>query len=151
MEFSPNKLNFYLFFKLPSAFWCGVRIKTITPTICMATVKHRWLNQNPFKSIYFAVQAMAAELTSGALIMYQIKKSNRNISMLVTKNKGDFYKKAKGRITFTCSDGLLIEQAILKTIATSEGQTVWLKSIGVDEQSVIVSEMDFQWSIRLKL
>jgi hypothetical protein len=151
MEFSPNKLNFYLFFKLPSAFWCGVRIKTITPTICMATVKHRWLNQNPFKSMYFAVQAMAAELTSGALIMYQIKKSNRNISMLVTKNKGDFYKKAKGRITFTCSDGLLIEQAILKTIATSEGQTVWLKSIGVDEQSVIVSEMDFQWSIRLKL
>jgi hypothetical protein len=151
MEFSPNKLNFYLFFKLPSAFWCGVRIKTITPTICMATVKHRWLNQNPFKSIYFAVQAMAAELTSGALIMYQIKKSNRNISMLVTKNKGDFYKKAKGRITFTCSDGLLIEQAIIKTIATSEGQTVWLKSIGVDEQSVIVSEMDFQWSIRLKL
>lgn len=150
MDFTPNKLNFYLFFKLPSAFWCGVRIKTITASICIVTVKHRWLNQNPFNSIYFAVQAMAAELTTGALVMYQIKKSNRNISMLVTKNKGDFYKKAKGRITFTCSDGLLIEQAILKTIATSEGQTVWLKSIGVDEQGAIVSEMDFQWSIRLK-
>jgi hypothetical protein len=150
MDFTPNKLNFYLFFKLPSAFWCGVRIKTITPSICIVTVKHRWLNQNPFNSIFFAVQAMAAELTTGALVMYQIKKSNRNISMLVTKNKGDFYKKAKGRITFTCSDGLLIEQAILKTIATSDGQTVWLKSIGVDEQGAIVSEMDFQWSIRLK-
>jgi len=40
----------------------------------VATVKHRWLNQNPFNSMYFAVQAMAAELTTGALVMYQIKK-----------------------------------------------------------------------------
>ncbi len=150
MEFSPTKLNTFLFFKLPSAFWCGVRVKRLTPTICVATVKYRWFNQNPFNSIYFAVQAMAAELTTGALVMSQIKKSNKNISMLVANNKGSFTKKAKGRITFTCSDGALIEQAILKTIATSEGQTLWLKSIGVDAQGDVVSEMDFEWSVRLK-
>ena len=59
--------------------------------------------------MYFAVQAMAAELTTGALVMYQIKKSKRNISMLVANNKGNFTKKATGRITFTCNDGHLIE------------------------------------------
>jgi hypothetical protein len=150
MEFSPAKLNAFLFFKLPSAFWCGVRVKAISPTICVATVKHRWLNQNPFSSIYFAVQAMAAELTTGALVMYQIKKSKKNISMLVANNKGSFTKKAKGRITFTCSDGAIIEEAIQKTIATGEGQTLWLKSTGVDAQGDVVSEMDFEWSVRLK-
>jgi hypothetical protein len=82
--------------------------------------------------------------------MYQIKKSGKNISMLVANNKGNFTKKAKGRITFTCNQGHLIEEAIQKTIATGEGETLWLKSIGVDEKGDQVSEMDFEWSVRLK-
>jgi hypothetical protein len=100
--------------------------------------------------MYFAVQAMAAELTTGALVMYQIKKSGKNISMLVANNKGNFTKKAKGRITFSCIQGHLIEEAIQKTIATGEGETLWLKSIGVDEKGDQVSEMDFEWSVRVK-
>lgn len=150
MEFSPAKLNTFLFLKLPSAFWCGVRVKAITPEKCVATVTHKWFNQNPFKSMYFAVQAMAAELTTGALVMYQIKKSGKKISMLVANNKGNFTKKATGRITFTCNEGHLIEEAIQKTIATGEGQTIWLKSIGIDEKGDQVSEMDFEWSVRIK-
>lgn len=150
MEFSSSKLNTFLFFKLPSAFWSGVRVKAITPEKCVATVTHKWFNQNPFKSMYFAVQAMAAELTTGALVMYQIKKSGKKISMLVANNKGNFTKKATGRITFTCNEGHLIEEAVKKTIATGEGQTIWLKSIGVDEKGDQVSEMDFEWSVRIK-
>lgn len=150
MEISPQKLNNFLFYKLPSAFWCGVRVKRIDDTQCVATVKHRWFNQNPFKSMYFAVQAMAAELTTGALVMYQIKKSGKNISMLVANNKSTFTKKATGRITFTCKDGAIIEEAIRQTIATGEGQTFWMKSIGTDEKANSVSEMDFEWSIKLK-
>ena len=59
--------------------------------------------------MYFAVQAMAAELTTGALVMMQIKKSGKKISMLVANNNGNFTKKATGRITFTCLDGDKIE------------------------------------------
>ncbi len=150
MELTPSKLNFFLFFKLPAAFWCGVRVKQIDPFQCVATVKHRWFNQNPFHSMYFAVQAMAAELTTGALVMYQIKKSGRNISMLVANNKGNFTKKAVGRITFTCNEGHLIAQAIQQTISSGEGQTFWMKAIGMDESGVQVSEMDFEWSVKIK-
>ena len=150
MAFSPSKLNSFLFFKLPSAFWSGVRVKSITSEKCVVTVKHRWMNQNPFKSMYFAVQAMAAELTTGALVMYHIKESGKNISMLVANNKGNFTKKATGRITFTCNDGHLIKDAIDRTIATKEGQTFWMKSIGINEKGEQVSEMDFEWSVRIK-
>ncbi|MGL2964339.1 DUF4442 domain-containing protein [Flavobacterium sp. RSB2_4_14] len=150
MEFSPSKLNTFLFFKLPSAYWCGVRVKSLSNQQCVVTVKHRWFNQNPFKSMYFAVQAMAAELTTGALVMMQIKKSKRKISMLVANNNGNFTKKATGRITFTCNDGHLIGEAILKTIATGEGQTFWMKSIGINEKGEQVSELNFEWSIKLK-
>ena len=150
MEFTPLKLNIFLFFKLPSAFWSGVRVMSISKEQCVVTVKHRWFNQNPFKSMYFAVQAMAAELTTGALLMMQIKKSGKNISMLVANNNSNFSKKATGRITFTCNDGHLIEEAIKQTIANGEGQTIWMKSVGVNEKREQVSEMNFEWSIKLK-
>jgi hypothetical protein len=147
---SSYQLNTFLFFKLPSAFWCGVRVKSITRQSCTVTVKHRWINQNPFRSMYFAVQAMAAELSTGALVISKIKESKRDISMLVANNKSNFTKKATGRITFTCTDGDLIEAAIQQTIATGEGQTFWMKSIGVNQKGEQVSEMDFEWSVRIK-
>jgi hypothetical protein len=150
MNLTVGNINTFLFFKLPSAFICGVRAKQLDATRSVVSVKHRWINQNPFNSMYFAVQAMAAELSTGALVMYQIKKSNRKISMLVANNKGNFTKKATGRITFTCNDGAIIEDAITKTIATGEGQTFWMKSIGIDENGIQVSEMDFEWSVKLK-
>ena len=147
---STYQLNTFLFFKLPSAFWCGVRVKSITSQSCTVTVKHRWINQNPFRSMYFAVQAMAAELSTGALVISKIKESKRDISMLVANNKSNFTKKATGRITFTCTDGDLIEAAIQQTIATGEGQTFWMKSIGINQKGEQVSEMDFEWSVRIK-
>lgn len=150
MELTASKLNKFLFFKLPSAFFCGVRVKEIDENKCVVSVKHRWINQNPFNSMYFAVQAMAAELSTGALVMFQIQISGRKISMLVANNKGNFSKKATGRITFTCKDGHIIEHAIQQTISTGDGQTFWMKSIGTDEKGVQVSEMDFEWSVRVK-
>ncbi len=150
MKISASNLNKFLFFKLPSAFISGVRVKSINENNCAVSVKHRWINQNPFKSMYFAVQAMAAELSTGALVMYQIEKSGAKISMLVANNKSNFSKKATGTITFTCNDGHLIAKAIQETIATKEGQTFWMKSIGVNQDGVQVSEMDFEWSVRIK-
>lgn len=150
MEFTAKNLNKFLFFKLPSAFICGVRVKHIDEKECLVSVKHRWINQNPFNSMYFAVQAMAAELSTGALVMSQIQKSGKKISMLVANNKGNFTKKATGRISFVCKDGHLIEEAIKRTIETGEGQTFWMKSIGTDEKGVQVSEMEFEWSVRIK-
>ncbi len=147
---SASKLNTFLFFKLPSAYWSGVRVHQINNKQCVVKVKHRWFNQNPFQSMYFAVQAMAAELSTGALVMMEIKKSGKSISMLVANNKATFTKKATGVITFTCNQGELINDTILKAIETSEGQTIWLQSVGVNQKGEQVSVMDFEWTIKLK-
>jgi len=150
MKFTPGKLNTFLLFKLPSAFITGVRVQQIDAQQCTVRVRHRWINQNPFKSMYFAVQAMAAELTTGALVMLHIAESGKKISMLVANNKGTFTKKARGKITFTCSDGHLIADAIAQTLATGTGQTFWMKSTGIDEAGDVVSVMEFEWSVRAK-
>ena len=151
MKISVSNLNKFVFFKLPSAFICGVRVKEFDENKCVVTVKHRWINQNPFNSMYWAVQGMAAELATGALLMQQINKSGQNISMLVANNRGNFIKKATGRITFICNDGFLAEQAIQAAIASGEGQSFWMKSIGTNENGEQVSDMDFEWSVRVKL
>lgn len=145
-----SKLNAFLFLKLPSAFICGVRVKTINKSQCIVSVKHRWINQNPFKSMYFAVQAMAAELSTGALVIAGIKQSGKNISMLVASNRSTFTKKATGRINFTCQDGHLIDEAIKNTLATGEGQTFWMKSIGMNEKGEQVSVFEFEWTVKAK-
>ena len=114
------------------------------------TVTHKWFNQNPFKSMFWAVQGMAAELATGAMMIDQIKESGQKISMLVANNNASFTKKATGKITFTCEDGHLIKEAIDKTIATGEGQTIWMKSVGMNTDGVVVSTFNFEWTIRVK-
>ena len=136
--------------KLPSAYFTGVRVKKISENSCTTTVKHRWINQNPFNSMFWAVQGMAAELSTGALVMAFIKENDANVSMLVANNKATFSKKAKGRITFTCNDGAAIKSAIEKTISNGEGQTCWMKATGTDVAGDIVSVFEFEWTVKRK-
>ena len=137
-------------FKLPAAYFTGVRTKSIDDTTCVVTVKHRWINQNPFNSMFWAVQGMAAELTTGALVMTKIKASGKKISMLVANNNATFTKKATGRITFICKEGHKIDEAIRKAIETGEGQTVWLSANGVNKDGVEVSSFNFEWTLKVK-
>ena len=150
MKISPRKLNAFLSFKLPSAYLCGVRAKFIDDEQCRVSVRHRWINQNPFNSMFWAVQGMAAELTTGALVMSKIKASGQPISMLVASNNASFTKKATGRITFICTDGHKVDAAIKRTAETGEGQTVWMNSVGTNEEGIEVSNFNFEWTIKLR-
>ncbi len=147
---SSYKINVFTFFKLPSCWWAGVRVAAISETSCTTRVKHRWFNQNPFNSMYFAVQAMAAELATGALVMSYIKESNTSVSMLVANNEATFTKKAKGRLSFTCDDGLAIKQAIQNAINTGNGQTLWMEATGINADGVMVSKFRFEWTVKAK-
>ncbi|MFT4611491.1 MAG: hypothetical protein ACJA1H_003050 [Glaciecola sp.] len=150
MNVSPRKLNTFLLFKLPAAFFCGVRTKILDDTKCVVSVKHRWINQNPFNSMFWAVQGMAAELTTGALVMSKAKDSGQKISMLIVTNNASFTKKANGRITFTCDEGHKIDETITKAIETGEGQTVWLNSKGINTEGMQVSDFNFEWTLKVR-
>ena len=147
---NPSKFNTFTLFQLPSAWLTGVRVKSLTPDACTTSVKHRWINQNPFKSMFWAVQGMAAELATGALVIAHIQESGKKISMLVANNNASFTKKATGRITFVCDDGAAIKKAIDQAIATGEGQTCWMKATGTNKEGVQVSEFNFEWTILVK-
>jgi len=149
-KFTIKKLNRFLLFKLPSAYLSGIRVSSISDKEAMATVKYQWINQNPFKSLYWATQGMASELVTGLLVMKKIDESQKKISMLVTTQTGNFTKKAVGRITFICSDGDRIKETIDLAISSGEGQTVIMTAEGFNEEYESVSKFEYTWSIKVK-
>ena len=139
-----------MLFKLPSAWLSGVRLSLINDSRCEVKVKFKWINQNPYRSMFWAVQGMAAEFPTGILLTQEIERTKQNISMLVLNNKASFTKKATGRINFTCNQGEEARKTIEKLIATGEPQTVWLDSVGVNESGQQVSSFSFEWTLLLK-
>lgn len=150
MKFTPRKINFFTLFKLPSAYICGIRVRSITEEKSTISVKHQWINQNPFNSMFWAVQGMAAELSTGILVMQSIDASKKKVSMLVTNMNATFTKKATGKIFFQCTDGLAIKKAIQKSVETRESQTVLVTSEGINKDGISVSKFEFEWSLRVK-
>ena len=150
MKFSKFQISLFTLLRLPSVWLCGLRVTSLEQSFCEAKVKHRWINQNPFNSMFWAVQGMAAELTTGMLLMQEIQISKRKVSMLVLNNKANFSKKAQGRITFSCNSADLITNAIKKLLETDKPQTLWLTSKGMDENNDLVSTFEFEWTLLIK-
>lgn len=150
MKFTPFRVNLYVFLKIPSAFLSGVRVKSLHAHKTVVGVKFRWINQNPFKSMYWATQGMASELATGLLVMQNIDNCSEKISMLVTGQKGTFHKKAVGKILFNCEDGGVIQKAINLTLESGEGEKIVLVSKGIDEKGDVVSAFEYEWSLKVK-
>ena len=147
MKYTPNQINKWMLFKLPAAWLTGVRISSISDTKCEVKVRFKWINQNPYRSMFWAVQGMAAELTTGMLLTKSIQESNTNISMLLVANKSNFYKKAVGKIKFICDQGETAKELIDLT-KKNITHKAWLKAKGFDETGDMVSEFDFEWSCK---
>ncbi len=146
----PVKFRMFLFSKLPSAFFSGVRLRDIDEGKCAVSVPYKWFSQNPFRSTYFACLAMAAEMTTGSLGLMHIYKRTPAISMLVVKLEAAYFKKATGLTIFTCSDGDLIKATIEKAIATGEGQSFTATSSGVNEKGEKIADFFITWSFKVK-
>jgi hypothetical protein len=147
---NPISFGFFLFQKLPAAFFAGLRIQHFDDQKCVVRIRYSWFSQNPFKSIYFAVEAMAAEMTCGMLAFAQVYQRVPKISMLVVSTQANFIKKATGTILFSCEDGLAIQAAINETIATGEGKTIICKTVGTNEKGEVVADFNFTWSFKAK-
>lgn len=147
----PVKFRMFLFWKLPAAFFSGVRIKEIDESRCVVSVPYKWLTQNPFRSTYFASLAMAAEMSTGALGMMYTQKRTPAISMLITNMEASYFKKATGKIFFVCEAGKQIYDAIENSIASGESKSITVKSTGTNKNGDVVAEFLFTWSFKVKV
>ena len=146
---NPWKMRLYMLANLPMGLLAGLRVTAFTEEMASVAIRFKYLNKNPFRSIYFAALSMAAEMASGTQGMVYAT-SGSPVAMLVVGIEGTFTKKAVGLITFTCPDGSAIAQAVAETRATGEPRTVACTSIGVDEQGDQVAVFRLTWSFKAR-
>ena len=146
----PFKFRLYLLYRLPAAFFSGVKVKECTLEKCTTSVPYKWLTQNPFRSTYFASLSMAAEMSTGLLALNNVYKREPAISMLVTKMEAQYFKKATGLTFFTCEEGMQIANAVNEAISDAEGKSVTITSTGRNKNGELIAEFVFTWSFKVR-
>ena len=151
-----KKLNssFYLWLfsilKLPLVLLTRIKIKKIDYSSCKTKVNYNYINKNPFKSTYFAVQSMAAELSTGALALLAVDGLKSDINFILVGIRANFLKKSKDNTFFICNEGKKLHDIVKKARETKKQQEVTISTIGYNESDEIVSKFEFTWSFKLK-
>jgi hypothetical protein len=131
-------------------FLSGMRIRKINEDKCEVTIPYKWINKNPFKSTFWAVLGMGAEMNTAALILQYTYKHQPPISTLPLKCECEFLKKATGVTRFTCNDGALIKERINIAITSKEPVIIEAYSTGFNNNSETICKFKFTWSVKIK-
>jgi hypothetical protein len=137
-----------IFFRAPLDFITGTRIKTLNKHSCEVSVPYRWLNKNPFRSTFWAVLGMAAEMSTGVLVMMYTYRLKPSIAIIVGNCTGEFIIKATDRTTFVCNDGKRVAATVKKAIQTGEPQEVVCKTVGYSQAGEEVARFTFTWKMK---
>lgn len=136
--------------QLPMGYLSGMRVKQLDENRCTVQLKYKWLNKNPFRSTFWAVLGMAAEMTSGALLVRYTYKQTPSISMLVAAQSGIFHKKGVGKMMFVCEAGRAIKAAVIKAAETGEAVEVICPVKGFNSDKELICEFEFTWSLKAR-
>lgn len=145
---TPRSIQWWLYWRLPTLWWWGVKVKKIAEDDCTVTMRQTWFNQNPFRSAYFAALCGAGELSTGILVRQKI--ATHDMSMLLTAIEARFMKKATGVTTFTCTEGKTIEQQVQTATEKKEGVVFQVQAKGINEEGALVADITITWSLRLR-
>ena len=143
-------MRLFLLWKLPAAWFIGLRLVQVSENQCVIALPISWRSQNPFRSIYFAAQCAAGEMSTGLLALIHLD-GQPPVSMLVTEVNSSYSKKAAGRTHFTCNEGQKMAETIRRAVETGEPQMVRMESIGtLAATGEEVSRVWITWSFRKK-
>ena len=131
---------------MPTAWLAGLKIIQLDDNLCITSLPGGWRSQNPFNTMYWAVQGMGAELSTGASAFALSKSMSEKLRMFVIGTEATFTKRAKGKIIFTCKDNSKTRDAIKESILTGKSVECDLVSVATDKSGDVVSEWVFKWN-----
>jgi hypothetical protein len=144
----PWRFRAYLWVKLPLAACAGLSLRRLDDAGCTVGLPGGWRTQNPFRSTYFAAQAMAAEMSTGAPAMILAQAAPASIAMLLRGIEAGFTKRIQGPSLFTFEDVAGLNAAIAKAAASGESESYTGRSIGAGPDGVPASEFRVTWSFK---
>jgi hypothetical protein len=133
---------------LPLAAFAGLRVVRLDAQVCAVRLPGGWRTRNPFRSTYFAAQAMAAEMSTGAPAMVLVRDAQTSVALLVVGLRVTYSKKLVGPGVFTFEDVAGMRAAIDRACASDEPQSFTARSLGRDAGGCVVAAFEVDWSFR---
>ncbi len=145
---SPVPVTLWMWKTLPLAAFAGLRVVRLDEGACAVRLPGGWRTQNPFRSTYFAAQAMAAEMSTGAPALVLLQDAPASVAMLVLGLRARFGKKLVGPGTFVFEDVAGMRAAVERAASSDEAQTLTARSTGRDAAGDVVAELEVDWSFK---
>lgn len=144
----PWNFRLYLWARLPLAACAGLSLRRLDDAGCTVALPGGWRTQNPFRSMYFAAQSMAAEMSTGAPAMMLAEGAAASVSMLVREVRGVFTRRIQGDAAFTFEDLAAMQETVDRAVASGESESFVARSVGRAEDGVPASEFEITWSFK---
>ena len=142
-------MTLWMWKTLPLAAFAGLRVARLDEASCCSVrLPGGWRTQNPFRSTYFAAQAMAAEMSTGAPALVLLADAPASVAMLVVGLEARYSKKAVGETVFTFEDVAGMRAAIEEASADAEPRTFVARSVGRDAAGDEVAAFEITWSFK---
>jgi hypothetical protein len=138
----------YLLGRLPLAAFAGLRVRHLDDSSCTVSLPGGWRTRNPFGSAYFAAQAMAAEMSTGAPALMLVEGAPASVALLVKEVRGSFQKRIQGPSDFTFEDVAGMRAAVARAAAGDEGELFTARSRGRAADGTVAAEFEIVWTFR---
>ncbi|MNR24374.1 hypothetical protein D3C85_1414480 [compost metagenome] len=126
------------------------RLIQITDHDVLVRIKLRRRTKNHLKSMYFGALAVGADVTAGLHAFYFCDELNVRPSFAFKGMKAEFIKRAETDVEFSCAEGQIIREQVLKAIQTNERQNHWVKVTAKDLNGDIVALFEMEISVKIK-
>jgi len=133
---------------LPLAAFAGMRLRSLDESACTVFLPGGWRTQNPFRSTYFAAQAMAAEMSTGAPAMILVAGAPASVAMLVTGLRATYKKKIAGDSLYRFADVPAMRATIERAATQDEPLVYAARSEARDAAGDLCSEFEVTWSFK---
>lgn len=144
----PVQFRLYLWAKLPLAACAGLGLRELTEASCTVALPGGWRTQNPFRSTYFAAQAMAAELSTGAPAMMLVEGASGSVSMILREVRAVFTRRIQGEALFTFDGVAAMREVVERAVGSGESEAFTARSLGRTAQGEPAAEFEITWSFK---
>ena len=124
----------------------GMHITEINEESCTVVLRDRWWIRNPFGSVFWAVMSMAAELSTGALVLAYTQQPG--IQFILVGFEGKFLKKAKGKSFYFCHAGKEVARSASNILNTTAPDIIILPVLAQDASGQLLAEFKCHWQLR---
>lgn len=138
----------YLWARLPLAACAGLSLRSIDGSSCTVSLPGGWRTRNPFRSTYFAAQAMAAEMSTGVPALVLVQGAPASVAMILREVRAVFSKSIQGRSSFTFSDVAGMQAVVERAARSGESEMYTGRSTGRTADGAVAAEFDITWSFK---